>query len=213
MRNRSIGGTDLCLPSERGFAFFSMRSDHARALLPAMRARRGRRRIGPITRIWDELGARLARRGGAAPERPADHREGRHRHAEPRVRADAAWAAVPGGRQRAYRAADRRQRHESRASPMSACCRRPRAISTRPQPAAILLEELFGDLPAPRLESAALLMVDDADAASLRDGSAFDMRRQRAELDYVATFACRGAFACAWRTIPGCRWKASGVRR
>ncbi len=47
---------------------------------------------------------------------------------------------------------------------------------------------VFGYLPAARLESAALLLVDDIDAAlSSGDENAFDRRRQLAELDYLTS--------------------------
>ena len=66
----------------------------------------------PDNRIWDELHKRL---GGA---RKLDRRQGaakgHHANAQFCGGADAVWAAISCRRQRAYRTADRCERHESR---------------------------------------------------------------------------------------------------
>ena len=97
---------------ERGFALHSMRSPTLTPALPAVRAGRGSRRAGPTTgsgrsctRAWRR------RRRGRSNEGPI-LREGHHRHAQLRGRADAVRPAVPGRRRGAYRAADRRQGDE-----------------------------------------------------------------------------------------------------
>ena len=49
------------------------------------------------------------------------------------------------------------------------------------------LERLFVDLPAPRLEGAAILLVDDDAAASASRCDRFDRQRQLADLDYLTS--------------------------
>ena len=105
----------------RGFALFTHALADAGALLPAMRAGRGPRSTGRTTQSGTSCETRLggtrhaAARAGGGEDRGAD--------ALVRGRADAVRPAVPRRRQRPYRAADRRQGHEPRASPTCACCR------------------------------------------------------------------------------------------
>ena len=95
--------------TERGFALYAMRSmSLARLYLQCDPDEPIEN--WPDARIWDELHKRL---GGDAQARTRhDAAKGHHVHAQLRGRADAARAAVPRRRQRAYRAADRRQGHE-----------------------------------------------------------------------------------------------------
>src|SRR5579872_7617934 len=89
-----------------------------------------------------------------------------HRDAQLRRRTDAMREFVPRRRCRAYRAADRcegpQPRGRGRARP------RARDRGVLPPRLARAAESIFGDLPAARMEGAALLVVDDLDATSLR---------------------------------------------
>ena len=108
---------------ERGFALHSMRSPVlSRFYLQCERdADPG---DWPDERIWDELRTRLALDLGVRPDR----REGRDADALVRRRADAVRPAVPGGRRRAHRPADRREGPEPRGRRRP----RPRRRAARP---------------------------------------------------------------------------------
>ena len=99
--------------NERGFALHSMRSPEvSRLYLQCGQTKAST--TGPTSASGRSSGARLAtRRRRRADARP-DPREGHHRDAQLRRRADAARPAVPGRRRRPHRAADRRQGDEPR---------------------------------------------------------------------------------------------------
>ena len=63
----------------------------------------------PDERFWDELRLRLPEKYADAPDHRAVDREEHRAAAQFRGRTDALWAAVPGRRRGAYRAADRCQ--------------------------------------------------------------------------------------------------------
>ena len=150
---------------ERGFALHSMRSpDLTRLYLQVARDEE----IGnwPDERIWDELQRRFATSRRLQAQARTDRAEGNNADAQLRGRADAVRQFVSGRRRGAYRAADRGQGTQSRDR------RRARA---RAGVQRILCERLthrarglLGDLSAPRVESAAIFVVDDLDAASVR---------------------------------------------
>ena len=149
----------------RGFALFSMRSPTlVRYYLQC--APDEDLDQWPDERIWDELETQ-ARRHAAAEARAA---RGKDRRADALVRrrADAVRAAVPRRRQRPHRAADRRQGHEPGVRRRArALARHRRVLQERLDRSA---RQLFGNLPAPRLEGAALLLVDDAADAPVPGG-------------------------------------------
>ena len=94
---------------------------------------------------------------------------------------------VPGGRRGPHRAADGREGAQPRGRATSPCCRRRyRTLSMRSGDDG-LRSECSEICSAPSLEGAALFLVDDFDAAPVRGASAFDQRRQLAELDYVTS--------------------------
>ena len=136
-------------------------------LQPALLPMRARRRCSPL--------ARRAHLGGAA-RAPAtddgwtmqdgrDLAEGHHADAQLRRRADAARPAFPRRRRRAHRAAHRRQGHEPRGR------RRPRArprLAAFYAPARSTCSTPIPDGAPPGVAGAALLLVDDLDAAPVR---------------------------------------------
>ena len=145
---------------DRGFALYTMRSPSL-ARLYIQCAYDDDIANWPDRRIWDELHARLG--GTRTARRGQDRRQAPDRDAQRRGRADAARPAVSRRRFRPHPAADRRQGHEPRAGGRRGA--RPRdhgVFQIRPQRPS---RALFADVPAPRLEGAAVLMVDDADAA------------------------------------------------
>ena len=139
---------------------------HARALalLPPVRARRGSLAVAGRADLGGAPAARRPRgldaRGGADP------REGRHRDAQLRGRADAARPAVPRRRRGAHRPADRREGAEPRDRGRARCS--PRRSPTGTGRATTPCSTLLGRMPAPRLARRALLVVDDDDAAPCR---------------------------------------------
>ena len=154
----SLGGADLRAPRARVRARLdALARGHAH--VPAVRARRGRRRWSDDA-IWDELD----RRFGMSVNRGDDLREGRHADALVRRRADAARAAVPGRRRRAHRPADRRQGPEHGDGRRLPARPRDRGVLRRRRLAGGLLRARAGA----RLARAALLLVDDVDAPPLR---------------------------------------------
>ena len=92
---------------ERGFALLSLRSPELSRLYVQCRPDEDLAEW-PDERIWEELQLRLGARGLDARRGP-DPREGRHRDAELRRRADAARPALPRRRRRAHRPADGRE--------------------------------------------------------------------------------------------------------
>jgi p-hydroxybenzoate 3-monooxygenase len=141
---------------ERGFALLSMRSPTVSRLYLQVPADE---RIGdwPDARIWEELRTRLAAGGWSLAEGPVTEKgvsAMRSFVVEPMqfgrlfLSGDAAHIVPPTGAPRRERACPcgRRLLHRGR-----------HAVARR----------VLGQLPAPRLESAALLVVDDLDAASL----------------------------------------------
>ena len=105
---------------DRGFSLHSMRSPEVTRLYLQC-APDENIDEWPDERIWEELHARLGLDGWTLQRGP-DPREGRHRHAELRRRADAARPALPRRRRRPHRSADRgegaepRRRRRSRSS-------------------------------------------------------------------------------------------------
>ena len=168
--------------TDRGFALYTMRSmSLARLYLQCDHDEDIEN--WPDARIWDELHKRLGGARKLAEGKIAA--KGHHADAQLRGRADAARPPVPRRRQRAYRAADRRQGHEPRLRRRGGVCRARSRRSTRAS-ATIGLENYSADLSAARLVRAALLLVDDADPAPLpATRSAFDRRRQLSDLDYI----------------------------
>ena len=167
----------------RGFALFSMRGPQlVRYYLQCEPDEDSEQ--WPDERIWDELETRL---GGTQEARArADDREGRGADALVRGRADAARPAVPRGRRRPHRAADRRQGHEPARSPTCACCRA-RSREFYRSGATAALENYSQVGAAAGVEGAALLLVDDAAVPPVSGArSPFDRKRQLAELDYLA---------------------------
>src|SRR5439155_4356038 len=130
--------------------------------LPAGRPRRGHRRLARRAHLG-RAPAPLRHRGRVDAAERADAREGHHAHAQRRRRADAARAPLPGGRRGTHRPADRRQGPEPcgvrRALP------RRRARRVVPQRRRLEAAGVHGDVPAPGVARAALLAVDDLDAA------------------------------------------------
>ena len=151
---------------DRGFALLqhALAGDHAP--VPAVSRPTRTSRSWPDDRIWDELHTRLETGDGWKLDRRADPREGRHRHAQLRGRADAAWPAVPGRRRRAHRAADRRQGHEPRDRRRARAGARARRV-LRATAASDLMAAYSRHVPDARLARRALLVVDDVDAAPL----------------------------------------------
>ena len=98
--------------SPRGFALLSLRSPTRTRLYIQCRPDEDVAEW-PDERIWEELQARTALDGWTLARRPRA-REGRHRHAQLRRRADAARPALPRRRRRAHRPADRREGTEPR---------------------------------------------------------------------------------------------------
>ena len=148
--------------TDRGFALYTMRSMSLSRLY--LQCDHDEDIDGwPDARIWNELHKRLGGARKLAEGKIAA--KGHHADAQLRGRADAARPAVPRRRQRAYRAADRRQGHEPGLCRRGGSVARARCVlqeQARRRPG-----ELFGDLPAPGLVCAALLLVDDADPAPL----------------------------------------------
>ena len=132
------------------------------AALSAMRPRRGDRELAGRAHL-----GRAAQAAGrrAQARRRQDAAKGHHADAQLRGRADAVRPAVPRRRQRAYRAADRRQGHEPGLRRRGVSVARARRVLQ--EQARRSAGELFGDLSAARLEGATLFLVDDADPASL----------------------------------------------
>ena len=97
---------------ERGFALLSLRSPQLSRYYVQV-AHDEDVAAWPDERIWEELQRRTALDGLDAA-RGADPREGRHRDAELRRRADAARQALPRRRRGAHRAADGREGTEPR---------------------------------------------------------------------------------------------------
>ena len=149
---------------ERGFALFSMRSPTITRLYfqvppdESIDELVGRGDLGRDARAHDDAG-RLA------AERRAHHPEGRHADAQLRGGADALRPAVPGRRRRAHRPADGRQGAESGGvGRAGAGAGAEGVLRARPDGMA---RRVFGRVPAARLEGAAVLVVDDVDAAPL----------------------------------------------
>ena len=104
---------------ERGFALLSLRSPTLSRLYIQCRPDEDVAEW-PDDRIWEELQrAHRARRLDA--RRGAGAREGRHRHAQLRRRADAARAPLPRRRRGAHRPADRREGPQPRDRTTCAC--------------------------------------------------------------------------------------------
>ena len=120
---------------------------------------------GPTSGSGTSSSRRLARRRLAARRGPIVER-GHHADAQLRRRADAARPPVPGRRRGAHRPADRRQGPQPRGRRRARARRRRWSRSTRTAIDAGA-GRLLGDLPAPRLARAALLLVDDPAAAPL----------------------------------------------
>src|ERR1700733_10543013 len=107
-------------------------------------------------------------RGELEADRRKDSAKRRHGNAQLRGRADAAREIVSRRRRRAHRAADGRERIESRRF------RRARAggwfCGVLQHGEKIAARELFSEMPAARVEGTALFVVDDVDAAPVRYG-------------------------------------------
>ena len=106
---------------ERGFALLSLRSPQ-RSRLYLQCAADERLEDWPDARIWEELQRRVALDGWSLQE-GASGREGHHRHAQLRRRADAARTAVPRRGLGPHRAADRREGPEPRGRGRRDTCR------------------------------------------------------------------------------------------
>ena len=195
-----VGGADLCPPRQRLRAV-----QHALAggdaALSAVRAGRGYRRL--VGRA--HLGRTAYPAGGrrrADDQRRADPAEIGDPGQELRRRADAARTAVPGGRRRPYRPADRGEGHEPRGLRRA----RPGAGAEPVLPLRGVGDAagLFGDVPAAGVEGAALLVVDDATPASL--SGCERLRRQAAARRPRLCDELRNARrARSRRTMSGCR--------
>ena len=147
-----------------------MRSPQGQPALSAMRARRGHRRV--VGRPHLGRAAHAARDSdGCDVARGPDPAEGRHADAQLRRRADAVRPAVPRRRRRAHRAADRRQGAQSRRR------RRRGAVAgadrVLPDGRRRAARRAIPTTCLRRVwKVAALLLVDDLDAASLRHATA-----------------------------------------
>ncbi len=97
---------------ERGFALLSLRSPELSRCYLQVRHDEDIAEW-PDERIWEELQLRTALDGWTLARGP-DPREGRHRHAQLRHRADAVRPPLPRGRRGAHRPADGRQGAEPR---------------------------------------------------------------------------------------------------
>ena len=118
-------GADLCLARPRLLApQHALAGDHA--ALPPVRAGRGPRRVAGRSDLAGAPRAARARRLDA--QRGPDPREGRHRDAQLRRRADAVRPALPRRRRRAHRAADRGEGAEPRGRGRSRPRRRARDV-------------------------------------------------------------------------------------
>ena len=149
---------------ERGFALHSMRSPQITRLYLQCAPDERPRRAGPTSASGRSCSARLGAATGWTLERGPDPREGRHRHAQLRRRADAARPALPRRRRRAHRAADRRQGAQPRGRRRARARRRARRVlpRRRRRRCSTRYSETCA---APRLARRALLVVDDVDAA------------------------------------------------
>jgi len=159
---------------DRGFALLSMRSSSVSRLY--LQCAPDEDLDGwSDDRIWAELQTRFSREGGFTLQEGRITQKGHHADAQLRRRADAAWPAVPGRRFRAHRASHRgegpqpRRRRRRRAGASGGGI-----LPARPDRAARCL---FRDVPRPRLEGAAIFLVDDLDAAPLRGARRFRAAR------------------------------------
>ena len=194
---------------ERGFAFFAMRSEQVVRYYLQCKPDEDLAQW-PDDRIWDELSVRLGGEAATRLTRGPITQKGvtpmRSFVCEPMQHGP----AVPRRRRRAYRAADRRQGNESRTGRCLRALARDRAfLQIAPQRPA---RKLFGDMPAARVEGAALLVVDDADAASLR-------RRRKISTcggnwpNSIMSRARKPPRARWPRIIPACRCRVCDARR
>ena len=151
---------------ERGFALFSMRSPHGHAAVPSVRAGRG---PGGVARRADLVRARNAARDERRvdAERGTDSSEGRDGDAQLRRRADATTGACSSPATRRTSCRRRAPRGSISRWPTSIACRGASAEFYR-SGRETLLDALLGARAAADVARAALLVVDDVDAARRR---------------------------------------------
>ena len=170
--------------SERGFALLSLRSpDLSRYYVQV--AHDEDVRLWPDDRIWEELQLRTAVDGWALEEGPILEKGG-HRHAQLRVRADAARAALPRGRRGPHRAPDRREgpqpRHPRRAR------RSPRRSSSGTRAATTARCAAYSDTCLRRVWRCEHFSWWMTNMLHLHpEGNAFDRRLQLSQLRHVTT--------------------------
>ena len=156
------------------------------AALPAVRARRGSSTTGPTIGSGRSCRHGCTTDDGWRPNEGPILQKGVTGHAQLRRRADALRPAVPRRRRRAHRAAHRRQGPEpGDGRRLTGSPTRWRRSIERQRSSA---RRLFGSRPAPHLARAAVLVVDDVDAAPRRRTRARSTTSGRlAELDYLVS--------------------------